>query len=254
VLAQKVILTKSNRGVLGKCNANILEVASALTAKYRDFAHNNKTNPLNELLFIICSVKTTGESYERTYRHFRQQYRRFTDIARATESDLARALSTGGLQNIKAHQILEVINVLVREFGTPTLSPLKKWTDEECECLLTSLPGIGKKVARCIMLYSLGRQVFPVDTHCWRICQRLDWVRSTSRSGACTSKDMDRLQSKIPPQLRFSLHVNMVSLGREVCTYYEPKCSMCPIEDFCKKRGVSTVKARKLRKAHVLAE
>ena len=230
--------------MLKKYPADVYSIASTLTTKYMDFPHNNKKNPLDELLFIICSVKTTGGSYEKTYRRFRQHFRRFSDIAKAREIDLARALSTGGLQNIKARQIREVMNTLKRTFGTTTLSPLKRYTDEECEELLISLPGIGKKVARCIMLYSLGRQVFPVDTHCWRICKRMGWVRATSRSKTCTSKDMDRLQERVPPELRFSLHVNMVSLGREICTYFEPACSICPIKGFCRKIGVSGSRRR----------
>jgi endonuclease III len=225
--------------MLIKYPTDVYSIASALTTKYMDFPHNNKKNPLDELLFIICSVKTTGGSYEKTYKRFRQRFPRFSDIAKAREYDLSRALSTGGLQNIKARQIKKVMKALVRTFGTPTLSPLKRWTDDECEKLLVSLSGIGKKVARCIMLYSFRRHVFPVDTHCWRICKRLGWIRATSHSRACTSKDMDRLQEKVPPELRFSLHVNMVSLGRDICTYYDPTCSICPIEGFCKKIGVT---------------
>lgn len=250
----QLVKAKVGLSAVGKRMVDICGVASALREKYLDFAHNNKKNPLDELIFIICSVKTTGDSYEHTYARFRQRFRSFSDIADATESELALALSAGGLQNIKAHQISEIMRTLQKEFGKPTLSPLRRWNDEKSEKFLVSLPGIGKKTARCVMLYSLGRQVFPVDTHCWRICKRLGLVRARVPSRACMPRDMDRLQSKIPTQLRFSLHVNMVSLGRNICTYYDPRCSICPIESLCPKIGVSAMRKRKQSNGHINKE
>lgn len=222
-----------------KCYAsNSYEVAAALSAKYGDFAHNNRKNPLDELLFIVCSTKTTGVSFENTYRRFRRSFPKFEDIYNASEVELAECLSSGGLQNVKAKAVKRLTSILAERFGKPTLSPLKHMGDQECEGFLTSLPGVGKKVARCVMMYSLGRQVFPVDTHCWRISRHVGWVRPTSSKGSCTAKDMDRLQDRIPPDLRFSLHVNMVSLGRETCTFHGPRCSSCPIERYCQKVGL----------------
>lgn len=217
---------------------SVYEVAAALCAKYEDFAHNNRKNPLDELLFIICSTKTTGVSFENTYRRFRRSSPRFEDISDASQKELAESLSSGGLQNVKAMAVKQLVSILEERFGRPTLAPLKHMGDQECERFLTSLPGVGKKVARCVMMYSLDRQVFPVDTHCWRISHRIGWVRPTTGKGSCTAKDMDRLQEKIPPELRFSLHVNMVSLGRELCTFHDPKCIACPIEGNCRKMGL----------------
>ena len=115
-------------------------------------------------------------------------------------------------------------DAIIERFGRLTLAPLQGLDDAAGEAFLTSLPGVGKKVARCVMMYSLGREVFPVDTHCWRIARRFGWVRPTQKDGHCAPRDMDRLQNKIPPALRFSLHVNMVSLGREHCKAGAPLC------------------------------
>jgi endonuclease III len=111
-------------------------------------------------------------------------------------------------------------------------------SDDECEQFLLGLPGVGTKVARCVMMYSLDRQVFPVDTHCWRICRRLGWVRRTTPDGNCSRRDADRLQSRIPPELRRSLHVNMVSLGKRLCLAGSPRCDECPIGRLCRRTGV----------------
>lgn len=220
-----------------RSDLQINEVATTLRKRYKDYNHNNKRNPLNELLFIMCSTKTTDPSYERTYNRFRSRYKTFDGIAKATTEEIAISLSTGGLQNIKARYIKSIMKDLNRIFGSPTLAPLKRFDDKSCEAFLTSLPGVGLKVARCVMMYSLDRKVFPVDTHCWRITKRLGWIRSTI-SNMYKENDINRLQEKIPSLLRFSLHVNFVSLGRDICKFNDPKCHMCPIEGLCKKVGV----------------
>jgi endonuclease III len=185
----------------------IHRTASLLTARYADFEHYNRHNPLEELLFIICSVQTQESGYRKTFKVLRRKFPRLEVMARATAAEIAKPLKPGGLYRNKSRQIKQILRRLIEEFGRPTLSPLSKMSDPGCEAFLTSLPGVGLKVARCVMMYSFRREVFPVDTHCWRISRRLGWIRQT-RPGICTRKDMSRLQDKIPPALRLSLHVN----------------------------------------------
>ena len=218
-----------------KTARNIYEIAETLRYRYGDYAHNNRKNPLEELLFIICSIKTSDASYETTYRALRKDFPRFDMLADAPAEYIAKPLASGGLYNQKSQAIRKLIDAIIVSFGKVTLAPLKAMTAEECESFLVSLPGVGKKVARCVMMYSLGHEVFPVDTHCWRVCRRIGWVRPTRPDRSCSPNDMDRLQDKIPPELRFSMHVNAVSLGREICTAHRPKCGRCPIVTYCKR-------------------
>ncbi len=203
-------------------------VALILTARYADFEHFNRRNPLEELIFIICSVQTQESGYRQTFKGLRRSFPRMEMLARARVAEIERPLKPGGLYRNKSRQIQKISRLLIAKFGRATLAPLAKMGDAECEAFLTSLPGVGLKVARCVMMYSFRREVFPVDTHCWRISRRLGWIRQT-RPGVCTKKDMNRLQEKIPPSLRLSLHVNMIALGREVCRDDRPRCEVCPL-------------------------
>lgn len=225
-----------------KYPSTVFDIAAALQNRYRDFNHHNLKNPLDELLFIICSTKTAEASYRSTYRSLKETFPTHYQIAEAPAEYIARPIASGGLSNQKARAIRDLLDIIVEKFGEPTLKPLRKMSDEEAETFLLSLPGVGKKVARCVMMYSLGRQVFPVDTHCWRIACRLGWVRPTQKDKRCAPRDMDRLQSKIPPELRYSLHVNMISLGREICTSSTPSCDECQISALCPKIGVRRMK------------
>lgn len=214
-------------------------VSRHLSEQYGNFAHFNRRNPLEELLFIICSIQTNEGLYRHTFSSLRAAFPRFRDLAEASQSEIAAAIELGGLAQQKARKISRVMSQLVEHFGKPTLSPLREMSGEECEAFLTSLYGVGKKTARCVMLYSLGYNVFPVDTHCWRISKRLGWVRPTRPDRSCSPRDMDRLQAKIPPKLRYPLHVNMVSLGRQVCTQRVAICDKCPIRSCCRRVGIA---------------
>lgn len=222
--------------------SNIWDIAAALKIRYRDFNHYNLKNPLDELLFIICSTRTGEVGYRDTYRSLKQTFPTHLQVAEAPAEYIARPMVSGGLSNQKSKAIRQIYDVLVERFGEPTLAPLRKMGDAEAEAFLLSLPGVGKKVSRCVMMYSLGRQVFPVDTHCWRIARRFGWVRPTQKDKHCAPRDMDRLQSKIPPELRHSLHVNMISLGREICTPSAPRCDECQISVWCPRIGVPRAK------------
>lgn len=217
----------------------VVEIADGLKKRYLDFDHYNLKDPLDELLFIICSTKTEEASYRSSFRALKEAFPTHHEIAAADAGSIARAIVRGGLSNLKANSIRNLLDAITARFGEPSLEPLRSMCDDEAEDFLVSLPGVGKKIARCVLMYSFGRKVFPVDTHCWRITRRLGWVRPTQKNGHCAPRDMDRLQTKIPLELRHSLHVNMVSLGREICTAIVPKCGKCPVAYWCKRIGVA---------------
>jgi endonuclease III len=226
--------------------SNVHEIDKILSSMYLTPRHHNKSNPLNELLFIICSLRTSEKLYLESYSRLMKLCPKFKDFTNISNSDLVSIFKYSGLAEQKAKIIQSCIPLIKAQFGRITLSPLQKMSEIECEKFLTSLPGIGLKTARCVLLYSLNMRVFPVDSHCWRISHRIGWVRNTTSDNQPRIKEMNRLQKKIPPALRYSLHVNMVAFGRDICTAKKPKCRSCPIFQFCKKIGIK--KDNKLRK------
>lgn len=210
----------------------VARVAGCLDAAYGSPRLQNPTNPLDDLIFIICSTLTHEANYTRTYRNLKRAYPTFSLLAAATEDEIASAIKDGGLSRRKARAICRILGRLTEEFGRPTLAPLRQRSDGECELFLTSLPMVGLKTARCVMLYGLGRAVFPVDVHCWRISQRLGWIRHSRRDGWCSDAEMNALQDMIDAEHRFTLHVGMVSLGRDYCRP-QPHCAACPLLDIC---------------------
>lgn len=208
----------------------IVKVNSLLKDEYHSPRLGNKCNPLNELLYIKLSLRTTGPSFERVYKVFKRRFPRWEDVFKAAVKEVAKALFNAGLSNQKARNLKTVLYKLKADFGRVSLAPLKDLSDGEIEDYLSSLPGVGKKSARCIMLYSFGREVFPVDAHCFRIIKRLGWLK---QDGKYNDKTADEIQSMIPVGLRYSLHVNMVAHGRLLCLERYPKCKICPLLKLC---------------------
>jgi endonuclease III len=206
------------------------EITEALVRRFGRSTLGNKKNPFNELLYIILSSRTPPESYQETYLSLRRGFSRADSIAEARPEYVVQAIQRGGLQHKKAHAITEIATRLKQRFGRVTLAPLREMSTEEAEEFLTSLPGVSVKTARCVLMYSLARPVFPVDVHCRRIACRLRWTPSEVY---LTEQQMDELQQGVPGPLRRDLHVGMVLLGRHYCFPQDPSCTECPILDYC---------------------
>jgi len=206
------------------------EIDRRLQRRYRNRRHYNLRNPLSELVFVVLSSRTPEARYLEVYRSFRKQFRSWSAVANAPISEVEAALRRGGLSRRKAESIQAILHRIRLDFGRMSLDHLKEMSTEEAEAYLCSLPGVNVKTARCVLMYSLGRDVFPVDTHVWRIFKRL----GIGEGGRVpTRRQADELQDAVPEDIRYTLHVNLVSLGRDVCRSRVITCEMCPIDDLC---------------------
>jgi endonuclease III len=207
-------------------------VARALRARYGR-PRVPRSDPLEELLWLLCSTKTTGRGCETAWRALRRKFPSLGALARAPARSIAPPLRPAGLHRQRARTLKAVCREVERRFGRLTLNPVRRMPVPACEEFLLSLPGVGRKVARCTMLFALGLPVFPVDTHCARIGARLRWVRPRRPGGAPSDADADRLQEAVPAPLCLDLHVNFIRLGRELCRAGRPLCAPCPLRRLC---------------------
>jgi endonuclease III len=218
-------------------------VARLLAGRYPPSRLGNKGNPLDELAYIILSGRTSEGKYQAVYRAFKARFPRWDEVADTSAEEIAAAIVLGGLARQKAQYLGAIARQTRRDFGRVSLRPLAGWTTAEAEAYLCSLPGVGVKTARCVLMYSLGRAVFPADIHCLRVMARLGWIdcRATnSRAVADHAQRGDRLtalladaaQAGVPPSLRQSLHVSLVQHGRAVCRP-RPLCGECVLRKLC---------------------
>jgi endonuclease-3 len=220
------------RGGAEEADAFFRDVDKRLSI-YGNDRHHNRDDVLEELVFIILSAQTEYYLYRQTFEDLRRHFPTWTSLLNATEEEIASVIRRGGLARKKASQLKRALHKIKEDTGKLSLEFLRGLSDDDAKRYLVSLPGVGVKSAACIMMYSLGRQVLPVDTHVWRVSRRLGLTPPAPKP---TDAQERELESKIPKEIRYSLHVNMVSHGQQTCTTYYPKCGDCVLADICPSR------------------
>lgn len=219
-------------GAVGRLKL-VRKVLEKLMAAYGTPDLGNYSDPLDELFFILLSQRTTAPSYERVFVRFRDWLGSWETLAEKTATQVAEVIQEAGLSRQKAEHAVGIADKLRSEFGRVTLDPLLERSDAEVEMFLTSLPGVGAKTAKCVMLFGMGRQVLPVDTHVARVAARIGIVDPK----ASKSRTHEVLEAIIPPALRFDFHVNSVAHGRALCRAVDPACDTCPVKRQCRHDG-----------------
>lgn len=211
-------------------------VCKLLLSQYPLSSLGNKRNPLDEFIYILLSQRTHHQGYEAAYRAFKKRYPTWLSAHAANSTQIGHIIRPGGLANQKATRIKQAFRFIQSALGELSLRSLRYWPRDKVEHFLIQLPGIGLKSARCIMMYSLGYQVLPVDTHVARIAMRLGWL-----SGHNMTQVHQHLERVVPPRLRFLFHVCCVQHGRAICTGPHAKCQECLLEMYCPKLGVALI-------------
>jgi endonuclease III len=211
----------------------VRRVCRILEKTYGSPRHGNPEEPLSDLAFILISQKTGSWSYEPVYRRLRERWSTWDEVRDAPTHEVAGVLKPAGLSNNRAARLKAILKKITYDFGLPTLEPLKDLSDSDAELYLRSLPGVGEKTAKCVLMYGLGRSVIPVDTHVKRVAQRLGLVPVRATDWAA-HRALERL---IPAKLRYSFHVNAVAHGREKCRKERPQCPTCPLLRLCPSGG-----------------
>jgi endonuclease III len=188
-----------------------------------------RVDPIDELVFTVLSQNTSDRNTERSFASLRARFPTWEAVAEARPEEVADAIRSGGLSNIKAPRIIAILREIARREGTIDLSWMHEADDEAVRSYLRTLPGVGPKTAACVLAFSLDRPALPVDTHVHRVATRLGYL--PPRASAEVAHRV--LEDLVPPGLRVQMHVGLIRLGREVCKSGRPRCEVCPLQDVC---------------------
>jgi len=204
-------------------------VCTRLHRRYGKPRLDNPQEPLDDLIFIVLSNKTTPGTAGRVYGKLKQRFATWNHLLLAPARTTKRILRPAGLSGIKTAYIRAALRKIRRDFGTCDLSARRRRSPQEAEHYLGTLPCVSLKVAKCVGMYTLGGEVLPVDSHVHRVTVRLGWT-NRRRADQCH----EELESLIPGPFRFALHVDLIVHGRLVCRPKAPLCGDCCIRNFCK--------------------
>jgi endonuclease-3 len=177
----------------------------------------------------VLSQNTSDTNTARAFAALKERLPTWEDVLRAPVEDIADVIRPGGLADQKAPRIRRILEEIEELEGRLDLSRLHELTDQEVDEYLISLPGVGPKTAACVLTFSMGRAAFPIDTHVHRIVRRLGWIPKNLSADAAHRL----LTPRIPPELRYELHMALIRHGREVCKARSPRCSDCVLFDLC---------------------
>jgi endonuclease-3 len=187
------------------------------------------SDPLDMLIKIILSQATSDTNSDRTFSALKARFPTWDAALRARTSSIAGAIRSGGLANQKAAVIKSLLRQLKDEHGTLDLGFLHDLRAGEARDYLSQFRGIGPKTVACTLLFACRKEVFPLDTHIFRILRRVGLIPQK-----CTDARAHQIMDSIVPKGKFySFHVNLIRHGRALCRPREPLCERCPIVEYC---------------------
>ncbi len=207
----------------------IKQILAALEARYGRPVHHQHGDVLEELVGTILSQNTSDVNSERAYRSLRQAFPDWSDLARASDDEIAEAIRSAGLSRHKAPAIRAAVVALLDDEYEERVRWLREAPLEEARAWLQSLPGVGPKTAACVLLFALGRPALPIDTHVYRVSQRLGLLPP----GISASAAHRYLEPLVPPDDVFRFHLLLIRHGRAVCRARRPTCERCVISHDC---------------------
>lgn len=188
-----------------------------------------RADPLDELILTVLSQNTSDANSGRAFALLKSRYPTWEAVAEAPVEAIEEAIRPAGLAPQKAPRIFAMLKEIKAREGGYSLDRLERMPTNEVIEYLTSLHGVGLKTAACVLMFSLGRPVMPVDTHVHRVALRLGLVPK----GCSADRAHHILQALLPEDQVYPVHINMIRHGRTVCTARSPKCGACPLAGGC---------------------
>jgi endonuclease III len=216
----------------------LLDIHDRLAAIYGEPELTPDHDPLGGLVETILSQSTSDINSHRAFGDLRQAFPSWEAVRDAPAEDVARAIQRGGLANIKAQRIQAALRaltgVLPQAEGDETFDArFARWLTSmpvtQAQEQLQKLPGVGPKTAACVLLFSLGLPAMPVDTHVFRVSQRLGLIPS----GTSLNRAHAAFDAATPAEMVYPLHILLITHGRKVCRAQNPRCDGCALLEIC---------------------
>jgi DNA (cytosine-5)-methyltransferase 1 len=216
--------------------ADLKRLSEVLEKAYRTPDFGNKVDPLDELVYLTIAQRTRIDLARKVFEELQKKLYPWDKILLPrNQATLKRILGRGGRGNLRYRAVTGILKEVRRRAGVLSLEFLRDRSLAEAEKFLLSLPWVGRKTAYCVLMYSLGHGVFPADSNIIRVFRRTKVLgpASISLEKVDHRTAQKRIAPFIPREIAYSLHVNMVVHGREVCLEGSPRCGICPVRLHC---------------------
>lgn len=187
-------------------------------------------HPTDGLIATILSQHTADRNSRPAFAALKARYPTWDALASAPLEDVTETIRCAGLARQKAVRIRAILDILLARYRTRDLNFLRALSTPEALTLLQGLPGVGPKTAACVLLFSLGRPVLPVDTHVHRLALRLGLIAG----GTSAEEAHHVLAPLVAPEDVLDFHLGLIQHGRAVCRPRDPRCDVCVLRPYCR--------------------
>jgi endonuclease-3 len=207
----------------------IRELSKLLEREYGKRVWKTDGDPLSVLVATILSQNTSDNNSHRAFANLKAEFKNWEEVRRARVKRIADAIRSGGLADIKASRIKDILSRIYEENGNLNLSFLRRWRTDKIKSWLGRFKGVGDKTVACVLLFSLRRPAMPVDTHMLRVSKRLGLVPPNLNAFGVEVV----LEKMIPRGSIYQFHLNLIAHGRLVCKAANPLCHDCVLLENC---------------------
>lgn len=188
-------------------------------------------HPIAELILTVLSQSTNDRNRDVAYLALRERFPTWEDVRDAPVDEIEEAIRPGGISKVKSARIKSILRAITDTApgGELSLDWLAGQPVPKAQAYLTSLPGVGRKTAACVLLFALGMRDVPVDTHVSRVGTRLGLFRP----GAPFEEMHDEMLDLTPPGEELEFHLNLLRHGRRTCHARHPDCAGCALQKMC---------------------
>lgn len=181
--------------------------------------------PIAELVRTVLSQHTSDLNRDRAFAGLRERFPAWEEVRDAPVDAVEEAIRSGGLGKQKAPRIQAILEQLGEH---PDLAWTETAPPQESMDYLVSLPGVGRKTAACMLMFTWGIAEIPVDVHVYRVGGRLGFFPLK----ASFERAHDEMLALVDPEDAYELHMNLIRHGREVCRP-KPRCGECELRRMC---------------------
>jgi endonuclease III len=183
-------------------------------------------HPIAELVLTVLSQSTNDRNRDVAYVRLRDRFPTWEAVRDAPVEEIEEAIRPGGISKVKSVRI----QAILRAIGDPLdLDWMADAPVAVSRDFLTALPGVGRKTAACVLLFTFGLREVPVDTHVSRVGGRLGILPSKGPF----EKLHDEMLRISPAGAELELHVNLLRHGRRTCHAQRPACPRCELRRMC---------------------
>lgn len=204
-------------------------VHARLVEQYGNPEWRNPLPPLDELISTILSQNTNDVNRDRAFVTLRARFPTWEAVRDANQAEVIDAIRPAGLANQKGPRIQKVLQEITDQRGDLSLEFLREMDLEDARNWLLKFNGVGPKTTAIVLLFSLGKPAFPVDTHIYRVSGRLG-LRPEKMNPDQAHVYLEQI---FPRETYYTVHLNLIRLGREICQARKPKCASCPLNELC---------------------